>query len=99
MGFDTLVREGVLLASTVTLCLLAAIAVLALRTLSLPVCRNCGFQSVRRAHSHHDPLDMFARICFLYPHRCEKCLRRFYCFGSPRIHRHSGNRSAAAGKS
>jgi len=75
--------------------LLGAVVMLALRTRSLPVCWNCGFSSVRRAHSHHDPLDTFARLCFLYPHRCEKCLQRFYCFGTRRVHRQSGSRSLA----
>jgi hypothetical protein len=95
---DTVVREGLLLASIVILFLLAAIVALVARTRSLPVCRNCGFQGVRRAHSHHDPWDTFARVCFLFPHRCEKCLRRFYCFGSHRVRRHSGNQPMAAGQ-
>jgi len=67
---DALVREGVLLAGIVTLFLLAGVVALVLRTISLPVCRKCGFQSVRRSHSHHYPLDALAQFCFLHPHRC-----------------------------
>ena len=94
---DALTTETALFASIVGLLLLGAVVVLALRTLSLPICRNCGFPSVRRVHSHR-PLDTFARACFLYPHRCQRCLHRFYCFGSPRMPKHSSSRSKAAGK-
>jgi hypothetical protein len=93
---DPLVREGIVLASIVSLLLVAGVILLVLRSLSLPDCRNCGFPSVRRVHSHHRPLDTFARACFLYPHRCQRCLHRFYCFGFPRVLRHSGSRSTAA---
>ena len=51
------------------------------RTRSLPVCRNCGFRSVRPSHSHRHQLDTLAQHCLLYPHLCEKCRRRFYRFG------------------
>ena len=95
LDHDTLVHEGLLVASIVILLLMVGVILLVLRTRSFPVCRNCGFQSVRRAHSHHDPWDTLARVCFLYPHRCEKCLRRFYCFGRPRVHHDSGSRSLA----
>jgi hypothetical protein len=76
--------------------LFGAVVVLVLRTRSLPVCGNCGFSSVQRTYSSHRSLDTFARACFLYPHRCQRCLHRFYCFGSPRMHRHSGNKTMAA---
>jgi hypothetical protein len=95
---DALAREGVLLVSLAAILLLGSLIGLVLRTRSLPVCRNCGFHSVRRSHSHHRPWDTLARIFFLYPHRCEKCLRRIYCFPSRRVPRHSGGRSKAAGK-
>src|SRR6266566_5064011 len=92
MAFDPgVVREGVLAASIVTLLVLAGLLLLVLRTRSLPVCWNCGFQSVRRSHSHQITSDNFARICFLHPYRCEKCLRRFYCFRSRRAAGHSGS--------
>ena len=58
---DTLIREGVLLASLVILFLLVGLVALVVRTVSLPVCRNCGFQSVRRSNSHHRPWDTFAQ--------------------------------------
>jgi hypothetical protein len=93
-----LVREGILAASIVILFLLVGLVLLIGRTKSLPVCRNCGFKSVRRAHSHQSAVDSFARACFLYPYRCEKCLRRFYCFGAHRRPGHSGSMSMAAGK-
>jgi hypothetical protein len=92
MAFDpgTLAREDIFFVSIVTVFLPAGVIVIVLRTLSLPVCRNCGFHSVRRAHSHHRALDTLAQVCFLCPHRCGKCLRRFYCFGAHRAARHSG---------
>ena len=97
---SVLAREGIFAASIVILFLLVGLAVLVVRTMSLPVCRNCGFKSVRRTHSHQSAPDGFARACFLYPYRCEKCLRRFYCFGARRVQRDSDNMSiAAAGKS
>ena len=91
---DPLVREGILLASIVSLLLVAGVILFVLRSLGLPACRNCGFRSVRRLHSSH-ALSTFARACFVYPHRCERCLHRFYCFGTRRV-RHSGSRSLAA---
>jgi hypothetical protein len=94
---DALTREGLVLAGIVIALALGAFIVLTLRTLSLPTCWNCGFHSVRRSHARHRPLDILARICFLYPHRCDKCLRRFYCFGSHRATGHSSRRSRAAG--
>ena len=100
MGFDpyVLAREGILAASIVILFLLVGLIALIVRTASLPVCRYCGFKSVRRARSHHNLVDSFARACFLYPYRCDKCLRRFYCFGARPVPGHSGSMSAAAGK-
>ena len=95
---DFLTAEAVAFASIVIVLLVGLVLVLILRTRSLPVCRNCGFPSVRRAHSRHYPLDTLARVCFLYPHVCQRCLRRFYCFGSRRVPKHSSSRSAAAGK-
>jgi hypothetical protein len=95
----TLAHEGVALAILVGLLLLGALVVLVLRTRALPVCWNCGFRGVRRSHSHHHPLDRFARICFLHPRRCRRCLRRFYCFEFHNVVRHSNRHSAAAGRS
>jgi len=91
-----LVREGMFAAGIVALFLLVGLAVLVVRTVSLPVCQKCGFKSVRRARSHQSAADSFARACFLYPYKCEKCLRRFYCFGARRAH--SGSMSMAPGK-
>ena len=88
-----LIREGIFAAGIVALFLLVGLTVLVVRTASLPVCQKCGFRSVRRTHSHQSAADSFARACFLYPYRCEKCLRRFYCFGARRAH--SGNMSMA----
>ena len=96
---DSLTTEALAFASIVTALLLGMVLVLILRTRSLPVCKNCGFPSVRRVHSRHSPLDTLARGCFLYPHLCQRCLHRFYCFGSRRARRHSSSRSTAAGKS
>jgi hypothetical protein len=90
------VREGLLFAGIVILFLLVGLAVLVVRTASLPVCRNCGFKSVRRTRSHQRAADSFARACFLYPYKCEKCLRRFYCFGARRGPSHSASMSMAA---
>jgi hypothetical protein len=96
---DTLAREGLVFASILGVLLLSCVLVLVLRTRSLPVCRTCRFRSVRRSHSHRRALDTLARTFFLYPHRCERCLRRFYCFRSRRVPRHSRSRSAASGRS
>jgi hypothetical protein len=93
-----LAHEGVGLAILVGLLLIGALVVLVLRTRALPVCWNCGFRSVRRSHSHHHALDRCARICFLYPRRCPRCLRRFYCFQFHNVVRHSRH-PMAAGKS
>ena len=100
MGFDPaiLIREGVLLASLVTLFLLTGIAVLVVRTRSLPVCWNCGYSAVRRSQSHESTVDTLARLCFVRSYRCDKCLRRFYAFRSRRVLGHSGGRLMAAGK-
>ena len=101
MDFDSviLIREGVLLASLLALALLAGIVVLVVRTGSLPVCWNCGFNAVHRSQSHPSTLDTFARLCFLHRYRCGKCLRRFYAFKSRRVLGHPGTMSMAAGKS
>jgi hypothetical protein len=94
---NPLIREAVALAIILGVLLLGAFIMLVPRTRRLPACGNCGFSSVRRAHSHDRPLDMFARTFFLYPHRCQRCLHRFYCFGSPRVrHRPSGTKTMAA---
>jgi len=92
-----LTREGVAFAILAGVLLLGAVVVFALRTRSLPACWNCGFPGVHRAHSAHRSLDTLARACFLYPYRCQRCLHRFYCFGSPHPHRHSGKKTMAAG--
>jgi len=90
-----LVREGIFAAGIVALFLLVGLAVLVVCTASLPVCQKCGFRSVRRTHSHQSGADSFARACFLHPYRCEKCLRRFYCFGARRVSGRSGSMSMA----
>ena len=64
--------------------LLALILMLLFRTRSLPGCGRCGFQGVRRSQPQ-GLLDTFVRVLLLYPHRCEKCLRRFYCFRSRQV--------------
>src|SRR6185369_14600220 len=76
----TLAREGAALAVLVGVLLLGALVMPMLRTRTLPVCWNCGFHGVRRSRSHQRPWDTLARICCLYPRRCSRCLRRFYCF-------------------
>jgi len=68
MRFDLLspvAREGTVssLASLASL-LLAIIIVLSIRTLNLPKCMKCGFDSVRRAKSHTMP-DNLAWFFFL----------------------------------
>jgi len=99
---NTLAREGIVFASLLGLLLLAGILILALRTQALPVCWNCGHHSLRRSESHR-MLDTLARGCFLHAYRCEKCLKRCYCFGSSRVpphhHPHPHSRSQAAGSS
>ena len=94
-----LTREAVVFAILIGVVLLGAVVVFVLRTRRLPSCWNCGFSSVHRAHSSRSLLDTFARACFLYPYRCQRCLHRFYCFGSPRAHRHSATKTIAAGQS
>ena len=84
-GGSPLAREAVAFAILISAVLIGAAMVFALRTRSLPVCGYCGFSSVRRAHSHRHTFDRLARICFLHPYRCEKCLQRFYCFRSRRM--------------
>ena len=82
--FGPVAREALLFASMSSLLLLAVIIVLSIRTRSLPECMRCGFRSVRRAKSHK-VVDNLARLLFLRPYRCEKCLRRFYGFRSHRV--------------
>lgn len=97
MHFDVLspvAREALFLVSVSSLLLLAVIIGLSIRTLSLPGCMKCGFRSVRRAKSHK-MLDYFARLLFLRPYRCGKCLRRFYCFRSHRVTSAAAHRSEA----
>ena len=97
-GVNPITREAVVFAILAIFLLLGAVVVLILRTRSLPVCGNCGFSSVQRSQSQH-PLDAIARVCFLYPHRCQKCLRRIYCFGLPQGNaQQPSSRAAAAGK-
>ena len=86
MRFDLLsplAREGLFFAGVSSILLLAVIMVLSIRTLNLPKCMKCGFDSVRRAKSHTIS-DNLAWFFFLRPYRCGKCLRRFYCFRSHR---------------
>jgi hypothetical protein len=94
----TLAHEAVGLAILAGVLLLGALVMLVLRTRKLPVCWNCGFRSVRRSHSRHHPLDTVARICYLYPRRCRRCLRRFYCFEFHDVVRHPRRHPMATGK-
>ena len=87
-------REVLFFGSVASLLLLALIIVVSIRTLSLPGCMKCGFRSVRRAKSHK-MLDNLARLLFLRPYRCGKCLRRFYCFRSRRITSAAAHRAQA----
>lgn len=89
---ETLIREAVVLSILIGGLLLAAIIIVVLRTRALPTCWSCGFQSVRRSHSHRT-LDTVAAFAVLCPYRCEKCLKRFYCFG---VRHHHGRRSMLA---
>lgn len=91
-GGNPLTREAVVFAIFIGILLFGALLVLVFRTRSLPVCWNCGFSRVHRAHSNHRPIDAFARVFFLYPHKCQRCLHRAYCFGSPRVHRPSATK-------
>jgi hypothetical protein len=93
---DTLAREGVVFGSLLGFVLLGAILIMAVRTRALPVCWNCGHHSIRRSESHR-MLDTLARACLLHPYRCEKCLKRCYCFRSRHVPPHSHSRSNAAG--
>lgn len=90
---DTAVLELEVLAGFAGILLLVAILVWGVRARNLPLCGNCGFHSVRRSHSRPG-LDAIANGFFLFPHRCERCLQRFYCFGLRRA-RHSDNGSMA----
>jgi hypothetical protein len=94
---DALAREAVVFGAIVGALLIASIAFLLLRTRRLPDCWKCGFHSVRRSRSHRS-LDALAGICHLRPYRCEKCLERFYCFGSRFSPGRSSSRTMAAGK-
>ena len=94
---NPLLLEAAVFATLVGVLLLGAVVVFMLRTRSLPACSNCGFSSVRRAHRSHHPFDTLLRVVFLYPYRCQRCLRRSYCFGSSKLHRHSGHKTVAAG--
>jgi predicted RNA-binding Zn-ribbon protein involved in translation (DUF1610 family) len=93
---DTLAREGVVFASLLGFLLLGAVLILVLRTKALPACWNCGHHSIRRSESHR-MLDTLGRACFLHPYRCEKCLKRCYCFRSSRVPPYPHSRSQAAG--
>ena len=97
-GLDVhaLVFEVKVLGGIVSLLFLAAVALLLLRTRSLPACSNCGLHTVRRSHSHRF-LDGFARLGLLHPYRCDSCLQRFYGFKSRRVPRHARSRAASGG--
>jgi hypothetical protein len=90
---DTVTVEFEVVAGIAGILLLVTILLFAVRSRNLPVCWNCGYHSVRRAHSRRG-LDALANGFFLFPHRCEKCLQRFYCFAQRRV-RHSTGRSMA----
>ena len=94
---NALTRELVVFSSLAGMVVLSVIVLFVLRTFSLPYCWKCGFTSVRRSQSHH-PLDVVARLVFLYPYRCGKCQKRFYCFGAHRLPPHNVVRTMAAGK-
>lgn len=95
-GSEAITREVLTLAILAIVLISVALLVLLLRTRALPTCWNCGNMSVRRAHSRR-VLDYFARVALLYPYRCAKCLRRFYCFRSS--HPRGAARAASAGRS
>jgi predicted RNA-binding Zn-ribbon protein involved in translation (DUF1610 family) len=94
---DTLVQEGIVFASLLGFLLLGAVLIIAFRTRALPTCWNCGHHSIRRSQSHRK-LDTLAQFCFLQPYRCEKCLKRCYCFRSHRMppQLHSGSQAAGS---
>jgi hypothetical protein len=83
-GHDTLVLEGAFFASFLSVLLLVLILLLILRTRRLPSCGKCGFKGVRPSQPQ-GLLDTFARVCLLYPHRCDRCHQRFHCFRSRRV--------------
>jgi hypothetical protein len=83
---DALILEAIVFAGLLFLLVFLAILVLAMRSRSLPVCVKCESPSIRPARPNK--LDVIWRLCFLYPHRCDKCLSRYYCF-------RSGNPAAA----
>ena len=93
--FEPLIREIVAFGGLVGLLVLWAILLTGIRTRELPSCWRCGFNSVRQSQSHRR-FDNLARLCLLYPYRCDKCLQRSYRF---RPHRkfHSRVRSMEAG--
>jgi hypothetical protein len=51
----------------------------AYRSVSLPVCLNCGAREVHRSRTN-TAADIFAGLLFLVPYRCWVCQRRFYGF-------------------
>ena len=98
MRFDLLsplAREGLFFASISSLLVLAVIIALLIRTLNLPKCMKCGFDSVRRAKTHTIP-DNLAWFFLVRPYRCGKCLRRFYCFRSHRTADAAAHRAGAS---
>jgi hypothetical protein len=95
---DALIREIAVLACLIAVLLLIAVVTLVMRRRRLPVCWNCGFPGVRWLQSKH-LLDTIARVCLVYPHRCDKCFQRYYCFRSRRAPEAPGNRAMTAGRS
>ncbi len=81
---ETIVLEAVVFSVLFGVLLLALILMLLLRTRGLPECGRCGFSGVRRSQPQ-GLLDASVRVLFLHPHRCDKCLRRFYCFRSRQV--------------
>ena len=84
LSHETIILEAAVFSVLLGLLLLALILIMLLRTRSLPECGRCGYQGVRRSQPQ-GLRDTFVRLLLLHPHRCDKCLRRFYCFRSRQV--------------
>jgi hypothetical protein len=81
---NTLILEAIVFSVLLGGLLLVLILMFLLRTRSLPECGWCGFQGVRRSQ-RQGLLDSVFRVLLLHPYRCDKCMRRFYCFRSSQV--------------
>ena len=95
---EALALEAVVFSALLSALLLALILMLLLRTRRLPACGRCGVQGVRRSQPQ-GLLDTVVRVCLLHPHRCDKCLSRFYCFRSRRVSEPSAPDTVIASRS